>query len=161
MLIGGDHSIGRCDEMTERTLHATFARIFEAGVDLEGVLKPNMVICGKDSPEQVGVEEVARRTVENLLRSLPAAVLGIVLLSGGQSNKQATAHLNAMNSLYPNLPWELSFSYARALQALVMKTWTGRGGQRRGRPESLLPPPQDERRRPCPGGYSEETEKAA
>ena len=127
VLIDGDHSIGQCEEATERTLRATFARIFEAGVHLKGMLlKPNMVITGKDAAEQAGVEEVARRTVETLLRSVPAAVPGIVFLSGGQSDKQATAHLDAMNKLYDDgLPWELSFSYARALQDLPMKTWKG------------------------------------
>ena len=89
------------------------------------LLKPNMVISGKEAPQQAGVEEVARATVECLLRTVPAAVPGIVFLSGGQSDRQATAHLNAMNSLYENLPWELSFSYARALQDLPMKTWKG------------------------------------
>ncbi|MDP8951898.1 MAG: fructose-bisphosphate aldolase class I [Actinomycetota bacterium] len=129
VLIDGDHSIEQFDEVTEKTLRATFARIFEAGVDLKGMLlKPNMVISGKDASEQAPVEEVARRTVECLLRSVPAAVPGIVFLSGGQSDKQATAHLNAMNKLYPNLPYELSFSYARALQDLPMKTWKGDAG---------------------------------
>ena len=129
VLIDGDHSIERCEEATERTLRATFARIFEAGVHLKGMLlKPNMVISGKDATEQAGVEEVARRTVETLLRSVPAAVPGIVFLSGGQSDKQATAHLNAMNKLYDGLPWEISFSYARALQDLPMKTWKGDAG---------------------------------
>ncbi len=129
VLIDGDHSIEQCDEVTEKTLRATFARIFEAGVHLKGMLlKPNMVISGKDASEQAGVEEVARRTVECLSRSVPAAVPGIVFLSGGQSDKQATAHLNAMNKLYDNLPWEISFSYARALQDFPMKTWRGDAG---------------------------------
>jgi fructose-bisphosphate aldolase class I len=125
-LIDGDHSIERCYEVTEATLRSTFDALYEHQVELSGILlKPNMVISGKDAPEQAGVEEVARATVECLLRSVPAAVPGIVFLSGGQSDKQATAHLNAMNRLYPDLPWELSFSYARALQDLPMKTWKG------------------------------------
>src|SRR5919202_1745078 len=126
VLIDGDHTIEQCYDATERMLNTTFDEIYEHGVELTGMLlKPNMVISGKDAPEQAGVEEVARATVECLRRSVPAAVPGIVFLSGGQSDKQATAHLNAMNALYENLPWELSFSYARALQDLPMKTWKG------------------------------------
>jgi fructose-bisphosphate aldolase class I len=126
VLIDGDHSIEQCYDATEWMLNTTFDEIYEHGVELTGMLlKPNMVISGKDAPEQAGVEEVARATVECLLRSVPAAVPGIVFLSGGQSDKRATAHLNAMNALYENLPWELSFSYARALQDLPMKTWKG------------------------------------
>ena len=126
VLIDGDHSIERCYEATEWTLHETFDEIHDHGVELSGLLlKPNMVISGKDAATQAGVEEVARATVECLLKSVPAAVPGIVFLSGGQSDRQATAHLNAMNALYENLPWELSFSYARALQDLPMKTWKG------------------------------------
>jgi fructose-bisphosphate aldolase, class I len=126
VLIDGGHAIGRCYEATEATLHATYAALYEQRVELTGtLLKPNMVISGKDAAEQAGVEEVARSTVECLLRNVPAAVPGIVFLSGGQSDRQATAHLNAMNRLYANLPWELSFSYARALQEEPMKTWAG------------------------------------
>jgi fructose-bisphosphate aldolase class I len=126
VLIDGDHSIERCYEVTERTLHSTFDELYEQRVEFSGMLlKPNMVISGKEAPQQAGVEEVARATVECLLRTVPAAVPGIVFLSGGQSDKQATAHLNAMNALYEDLPWELSFSYARALQDLPMKTWKG------------------------------------
>ncbi len=126
MLIDGDHSIERCYEVTQQTLHSTFDQLHEHRVEFSGMLlKPNMVISGKEAPRQAGVEEVARATVECLVRTVPAAVPGIVFLSGGQSDKQATAHLNAMNALYENLPWELSFSYARALQDLPMKTWKG------------------------------------
>ena len=126
VLIDGDHTIERCYEVTEWTLNRTFDYIYEMGVELSGMLlKPNMVISGKDCPEQAGVEEVARMTVECLKRSVPAAVPGIVFLSGGQSDIQATAHLNAMNRLYDDLPWELSFSYARALQGRPMEIWKG------------------------------------
>ena len=126
VLIDGDHSIERCYEVTQQTLHSTFDQLHEHRVEFSGMLlKPNMVISGKEAPQQAGVEEVARATVECLLRTVPAAVPGIVFLSGGQSDKQATAHLNAMNAVYENLPWELSFSYARALQDLPMKTWKG------------------------------------
>jgi fructose-bisphosphate aldolase, class I len=126
VLIDGDHSIEQCYDGTEWMLHRTFGEIYEHGVELSGMLlKPNMVISGKDAPQQSSVEEVARATVECLLRTVPAAVPGIVFLSGGQSDLQATAHLNAMNSLYEGLPWELSFSYARALQGQPMEIWGG------------------------------------
>ena len=127
VLIDGDHSIEQCYEATQWMLNATFGEIYEHGVELSGMLlKPNMVISGKDAPEQAGVEEVARATVECLLRTVPAAVPGIVFLSGGQTDLQATQHLNAMNRLYEGrLPWELSFSYARALQGQPMEIWGG------------------------------------
>jgi len=126
VLIDGDHSIEQCYSATEWMLNRTFAEIYEHGVELSGMLlKPNMVISGKDAPQQASVEEVARATVECLLRTVPAAVPGIVFLSGGQTDLQATAHLNAMNSLYEGLPWELSFSYARALQGQPMEIWGG------------------------------------
>jgi fructose-bisphosphate aldolase class I len=126
VLIDGDHDIDTCYAVTEETLHTTFHAIHEHRVELSGMLlKPNMVISGKDAPEQAGVEEVADATVACLLATVPAAVPGIVFLSGGQSDRQATAHLNAMNARYENLPWEISFSYARALQDLPMKTWKG------------------------------------
>ena len=127
VLIEGEHSIERCYEATEWMLHETFDEIHDHGVELSGMLlKPNMVISGKDAPEQAGVDEVARATVECLLRTVPAAVPGIVFLSGGQSDLQATQHLNAMNRMYEGrLPWELSFSYARALQGQPMEIWGG------------------------------------
>jgi len=127
VLIDGDHSIEQCYDATEWMLNTTFDEIYEHGVELSGMLlKPNMVISGKDAAEQAGVDEVARATVECLLRTVPAAVPGIVFLSGGQSDLQATQHLNAMNRLYEGrLPWELSFSYARALQGQPMEIWGG------------------------------------
>jgi fructose-bisphosphate aldolase, class I len=127
VLIDGDHSIEQCYDATQWMLNATFDEIYEHGVELSGMLlKPNMVISGKNAPEQAGVEEVARATVECLLRTVPAAVPGIVFLSGGQTDLQATQHLNAMNRLYEGrLPWELSFSYARALQGQPMEIWGG------------------------------------
>ena len=129
VLIDGDHSIEQCFEASEWMLRATYKALYEQGVELTGtLLKPNMVISGKEAENQSGVEEVARATVECLRRSVPAAVPGIVFLSGGQSALQATAHLNAMNRLYDNLPWELSFSYARALQEKPMEIWKGESG---------------------------------
>ena len=161
VLIDGDHSIQQCEDVTVRTLRATFARIFEAGVHLKGMLlKPNMVITGKDAAEQAGVEEVARRTVETLLRCVPAAVPGIVFLSGGQNDRQATAHLNAMNRLYDNLPWELSFSYARALQDLPMKTWKGDAGNVEEAQKAFYHRLKMNGAARS-GGYSEEMEEAA
>jgi fructose-bisphosphate aldolase, class I len=127
VLIDGHHSIEQCYDATEWMLHTTFDELYEHGVEFSGMLlKPNMVISGKDAPEQAGVEEVARATVECLLRTVPAAVPGIVFLSGGQTDLQATQHLNAMNRMYEGrLPWELSFSYARALQGQPMEIWGG------------------------------------
>ena len=127
VLIDGDHTIEQCDRASEWMLRTTFDALREHGVHLKGLLlKPNMVISGKDAREQAGVEEVARCTVECLLRSVPAAVPGVVFLSGGQTDLQATHHLNAMNSMYGGeLPWELSFSYARALQQKPMEVWGG------------------------------------
>ena len=126
VLIEGDHSIERSFEVNEWTLKRTYAALYEQGVHLEGtLLKPNFVINGKDAPEQASVEDVARYTIECFMRSVPAAVPGIVLLSGGQSGEDATAHLNAMNQMYDNLPWEISFSWARALQQKPMEIWGG------------------------------------
>ncbi len=127
VLIDGDHSIEQCYEATEWMLKTTYDQLYELGVELTGtILKPNMVISGKQAPVQSSVEEVAQATVECLLRSVPAAVPGIMFLSGGQSDLQATQHLNAMNKMYKNLPWELSFSYARALQQQPMELWGGK-----------------------------------
>ena len=129
VLIDGDHSIEQCFEASEWMLRATYRALYEQGVELTGtLLKPNMVISGKGAERQSGIEEVAQATVECLLRSVPAAVPGIVFLSGGQTALQATAHLNAMNNMYDNLPWELSFSYARALQEKPMEIWKGETG---------------------------------
>ena len=129
VLIDGTHSIEECDRVTEWTLRTTFDALREHNVYLKGMLlKPNMVISGKEAERQAGIEEVARYTVECLLSSVPAAVPGIVFLSGGQTVLQATAHLDAMNRLYPDLPWELSFSYARALQEQPMEIWVGDAG---------------------------------
>lgn len=126
VLIDGDHSIEQCYEVSLETFRAVFEAIYQHGVENSGMLlKPNMVISGKGAERQAGVEEVAELTVECLKRSVPAAVPGIVFLSGGQSQLQATQHLNAMNRMYDDLPWQLSFSYARALQEKPMEIWGG------------------------------------
>ena len=126
VLIDGDHTIERCFEVTEATLHRVFAALAEQRVVLEGMLlKPNMVISGKDCPNRADIEEVAAQTMRCLLNVVPAAVPGIAFLSGGQGDEEATAHLNVMNNLDINLPWSLTFSYGRALQHAAMQTWGG------------------------------------
>jgi fructose-bisphosphate aldolase class I len=129
VLMDGDHTIDRCYEVTEATLEAEFNELFSQRVVYEQMLlKPNMVISGKDCPQQASPEEVADATVRCFRTVVPAAVPGIVFLSGGQSDEQATANLNAMNKLGPH-PWELSFSYGRALQAPALKAWRGEEGR--------------------------------
>jgi fructose-bisphosphate aldolase class I len=126
VLMDGEHTIERCFEVTEETLHCVFDALHHHAVSLEGsLLKPNMVISGKSCPTQAGPDEVAAATIECFRRFVPAAVPGIVFLSGGQSNEVATANLNAMNAMGVTHPWELSFSYGRALQDPPLKTWRG------------------------------------
>ncbi len=126
VLMDGDHDIDRCYEMSQRVLNKTFQELRIQRVALEGmVLKPNMVVPGKKSPKQASVEEVAEKTVRLLKNCVPAAVPGIAFLSGGQSDEDATAHLNAMNRI-GGLPWHLTFSYGRALQAAPLKAWSGK-----------------------------------
>lgn len=123
VIMDGDHDIETCYEVTEATLRALFGALYEQNVLLEGtILKASMVISGKDCEEQAGIEEVAESTVMCLKSTVPAILPGIVFLSGGQSDEQATAHLNAMNQL-GNLPWPLSFSYGRAMQQAALKLW--------------------------------------
>lgn len=129
VVMDGNHTIQHCEEVTEATLRATFAALSAGGVLLEGMLlKPNMVLPGKDARQNVSAEEVAHRTIQTLRRTVPAAVPGIVFLSGGQNDREATARLGAMNSTGETLPWQLSFSFARALQDEAMKTWRGEAG---------------------------------
>jgi fructose-bisphosphate aldolase, class I len=126
VLMDGAHDIDRCAEVTEWVLKETFQELFYNRVALEGmVLKPNMAIAGKTSAKQAGVEEVAEKTVRLLKRCVPGAVPGIAFLSGGQSDEEATAHLDAMNRI-GDLPWRLTFSYGRALQHAPQKAWSGR-----------------------------------
>ncbi len=127
VLMDGSHTIERCEEVTRNVLHATFDSLFEQRVSLEGMLlKPNMVIAGKQSPQQASVEEVALATLRCLRRSAPASVPGIVFLSGGQDHVTATRHLNAINQLNESKPWKLSFSYGRALQDEALQAWLGK-----------------------------------
>jgi len=126
VLMDGDHDIDRCHDVTQRVLNKTFQELRIHRVELEGmVLKPNMVISGKKCSKQASVEEVAEKTVRLLKACVPAAVPGIAFLSGGQSDEQATAHLDAMNKI-GGLPWKLTFSYGRALQASPQKAWSGK-----------------------------------
>jgi fructose-bisphosphate aldolase class I len=127
VLMDGDHDIDRCFEATEATLHAVFGRLaLHRVVPEQMLLKPNMVLSGKGCPQQADVGEVAEQTVRCLKRAVPGAVPGIVFLSGGQTNEKATAHLNAMNAMDVVLPWQLSFSYGRALQDPPLRMWAGK-----------------------------------
>jgi fructose-bisphosphate aldolase class I len=126
VLMDGDHDIGRCYEVTEFVLNAVFDQLYYARVKLEGmVLKPNMVVPGKKCAARASVEEVAEKTLQVLKACVPPAVPGIAFLSGGQSDVQATEHLNAMNRI-GGAPWKLTFSYGRALQAAPQKAWAGK-----------------------------------
>jgi fructose-bisphosphate aldolase class I len=126
VLMDGDHDIERCYEVTQSVLNKTFRELQVQRVALEGmILKPNMAISGKKCAKQSSVEEVAEKTIRLLKSCVPAAVPGIAFLSGGQSDEDATAHLNAMNRI-GGLPWKLTFSYGRALQAAPQKAWSGK-----------------------------------
>ena len=126
VLMDGDHDVDRCFEVTELVLKHVFEELYHARVKLEGmVLKPNMVVAGKNCPSQPSVEEVADKTLRVLKECVPAAVPGIAFLSGGQSDLDATARLNAMNQM-GGVPWPLSFSFSRALQAAPQKAWSGK-----------------------------------
>src|SRR3954467_884289 len=126
VLMDGDHDIDRCFDVTARVLNKTFQELRVQRVALEGmILKPNMAISGKKSARQARIEECAENTIRLLKSCVPAAVPGIAFLSGGQSDEEATAHLDAMNRI-GNLPWRLTFSYGRALQAAPQKAWSGK-----------------------------------
>lgn len=125
VLMDGTHGIERCEAVTSQTLEAVFAELDAHQVAFEGMLlKPNMVIAGKKSPQQASIRDVAEASLRCLKRYVPAAVPGIVFLSGGQNDIDATEHLNAMNAMGPH-PWQVSFSYGRALQAPVLAAWQG------------------------------------
>jgi fructose-bisphosphate aldolase class I len=127
VLMNGPHTIERCEEVTGAVLHAVFHALLDQGVSLESMLlKPSMVIAGKDCSRPASMQEVATATLRCLRRHVPAAVPGIVFLSGGQKDRLATAHLNAINRLPGPKPWKISFSYGRALQDAAMEAWHGR-----------------------------------
>jgi fructose-bisphosphate aldolase class I len=126
VLMDGTHTIEQSYHVTSRVLKALYTELYDQRVDVEGtLLKPNMVLSGYDAAERAGVEEVAEWTLKCFYKHVPAAVPGIVFLSGGQSDEDATANLNAMNAKRPH-PWQLSFSYGRALQAPALKAWGGK-----------------------------------
>jgi fructose-bisphosphate aldolase class I len=127
VLMDGDHSLEQCAGVTEAALHTVFCQLYRQKVRLEGmILKPNMVLPGRDCPTQAGVEEVADATVSCLLRAVPAAVPGVAFLSGGQDPELASARVNAMNLRWRSkMPWVLTFSYSRAIQQPALDTWNG------------------------------------
>jgi fructose-bisphosphate aldolase class I len=138
VLMDGAHTIERCEEVTTEVLSLVYAELTAHRVALEGtLLKPNMVIPGKGCPSQAGAEQVAEATVRTLSRVVPPAVHGIVFLSGGQTPRQATENLSAMNATGKH-PWELSFSYGRALQDPVLKAWKGKGANVPAAKEAFL-----------------------
>ena len=127
VLLDGDHSIDRCLEVTEAVQHAVFHALYRHRVELEYiVLKPSMVVPGKEAQHLVSPEEIAEKTLTQLRRSVPAAMPGINFLSGGQTPEEATINLNAINAMAGNAPWQLSFSYGRALQQPVLQAWQGK-----------------------------------
>jgi len=128
VLMDGNHTIETCSEVTARTLRELFKQLIDQRADLHGtILKPNMVIAGKDSPKQNSIDEVAGATVNCLLANVPHEIAGIAFLSGGQSAQDATAHLNAMHVKYKDkLPWPLTFSFARAIQQPALEIWKGK-----------------------------------
>jgi fructose-bisphosphate aldolase, class I len=139
VLMDGNHDIHRCFEVTEFTLRTVFAELFRHRVQLEGtILKPNMIVPGKDAPKQASPEEVAEMTIKCFRRAVPAALPGIVFLSGGQSDVDATANLNAINVLGRDLLWRISFSYGRALQSAPLKAWGGKAENEWSAQEAFL-----------------------
>jgi fructose-bisphosphate aldolase, class I len=126
VLMDGDHSLEQCAAVTERVLHSVFDALHRHAVVLEHtVLKPNMVVPGNRHQAQADPQTVANETVRVLRRTVPSAVPAVMFLSGGQTPRQASANLNAMNVLFPDAPWRLSFSYGRALQDAALKAWGG------------------------------------
>ena len=138
VLMDADNSIGRCEKVTSEILSLTFRELHKHRVALEGiVLKPNMIIAGKGHAQQSSVAEVAEATVRVLKRYVPAAVPGIAFLSGGQSSVDATKHLDAMNKM-GNLPWQLTFSYGRALQADALQAWQGKDSNLKAGQDAMM-----------------------
>ncbi len=161
VLIDGDHTLERCYDVTIETLRNVFSQLASQGVEFDGmILKASMVISGKSCPKQASVNEVAEWTVRCLRNTVPAMVAGVAFLSGGQSNEQATAHLNAMNAMYKDLPWPLTFSYARALQQSALETWKGDAANVAAA-QKLLHHRARLNAAATVGGYSEQMEKEA
>ena len=161
VLMDADNDIDVCYWATEKTLRSVFSALSNQGVALEyTILKTNMVVSGKKCSIQAGVQEVADKTVRCLLNTVPAALAGIVFLSGGQSATLATAHLNDMNRRYNNLPWPLSFSYGRALQEPCLKTWSGNAENYDAAQAALLHREKCNSLA-CLGQYTDDLEKAA
>ena len=147
VLMDGDHSIERSFDVTSRTLHAVFTELRDQKVWFEGMLlKPNMVLSGYDASDRAGIQEVAEQTVKCFKRHVPAAVPGIVFLSGGQTDEDATAHLNAMNAMGPH-PWELSLLLRAGAASAGLESMAWRGGERARRPGGVPAPREDERPR--------------
>lgn len=139
ILMDGDHDLERAIEVTEHVLACVYKKLHDHHIYLEGtLLKPNMVCPGQDCPKKYTPEEVGRATLTVLQRTVPAAVPGITFLSGGQSEEEATQHLNAMNRVEGVRPWRLTFSYGRALQATVLKTWKGEAANVEAAKKALL-----------------------
>ncbi len=160
VLMDGSHDISRCEEVTLAALKSVFSQLHQHKVFLEGmVLKPNMVISGKEAPHQSTPEEVAEATLRTFNRVVPAAVPGIAFLSGGQTAVRATENLNAMNKLGPH-PWELSFSYGRALQGPVLEAWHGKT-ENTGEAQSQLQKRARLNSAARSGAYTSEMEQAA
>jgi fructose-bisphosphate aldolase class I len=138
VLMDGNHTIERCEEVTQRTQHIVFNALYTQRIVLEQMLlKPSMIVSGKDSPQQAGTQDVAKATVRCLRRNVPAAVPGVVFLSGGQSDVMATQNLNAINQLGP-LPWQVTFSYGRALQDASLKAWGGSAAKVKAGQDAVL-----------------------
>jgi fructose-bisphosphate aldolase class I len=160
VLMDGDHTLQQCAQATEATLHEVFSQLDRQRVLLEGmILKPNMVLPGKDCPTQAGVEEVADATMSCLLRAVPAAVPGVAFLSGGQAPALASAHLNAMHVRWRSkLPWVLTFSYSRAIQQPALDIWNGEEGNVAAAQEALYQRAKYNGMA-CRGRYNPEMEK--
>jgi fructose-bisphosphate aldolase class I len=159
VLLDGDHTIDRCFEVTEAVQHAVFHALHRHRVELEHIiLKPSMILPGKDALKKAGPEEIAEKTLAQLRRTVPAAVPSINFLSGGQTPEEATANLNAINGMAGNAPWQLSFSYARALQDPVMKTWQGKAENVQAAQQALYKRAKLNGAA-CTGSYTAEMEK--
>jgi len=161
VLMDADNTVDTCYKVTEQTLKTVFSELRGQRAAIEHtILKVNMVVSGKQCPVQADVDEVAEKTVRCLRDNVPAELPGIVFLSGGQSPELATAHLNAMNARYSDLPWPLSFSYGRALQEPCLKTWAGKEENSKAAQQKLLHR-EKLNSLACLGRYSQDLEKAA